>query len=642
MLRLYNNEQGDIMAYKLSKWDLSQLYSGYDSPELENAFDMIEEQVASFEGVRNKLTPEISTEQFMDVMKADETSTRIANKLYSFAGLSFTADTQDQKAQALQARVMQFLAENQNRTLFFSLWWKELDDANAERLMDASGDYRYYLEAMRLYKPHTLSEAEEKIINLKNVTGVSALGNLYDSITNRYVYKMKVGGKEKEMTAGELYSYRYSTDPAVRAASYQSQFKVLSADGNILGQIYQTILRDWHSENINLRKFKNSIAPRNLSNDVPDEAVEALLSVARKNVGIFQRYFKMKAKHLGMKKIRRYDIYAPLAASKKTYEWDTAVNMVLDAFQGFSPKVAELAKRVFDQNRIDSEVRKGKRGGAFCWGFLPEETPYVLVNYQGNSREVATLAHELGHAIHAMLAEHHSTYTFHSSLPLAETASTFAEMVLIDKLLTEEKDESVRRDILFKQMDDAYATIMRQSYFALFEKTAHELTQKNASVDDLANAYLENLKEQFGDSLELSDEFKWEWVGIPHIYQTPFYVYAYAFGQLLVLALYQQFKAEGESFKPKYLKILSAGGSESPERILSEAGINIRDAKFWQGGFDVLEKLVTELEKLPVEKAKRDAKSVKSKAAKPAAKKTVKKSVKKAVAKKVVKAKKKK
>ncbi|MEN9563648.1 MAG: hypothetical protein RIR73_1892 [Chloroflexota bacterium] len=629
------------MAYKLSKWDLSQLYSGYDSPELENAFDMIEEQVDSFEGVRNKLTPDISTEQFMEVMKADETSTRIANKLYSFAGLSFTADTQDQKAQALQARVMQFLAENQNRTLFFSLWWKELDDANAKRLMDASGDYRYYLEAMRLYKPHTLSEAEEKIINLKNVTGVSALGNLYDSITSRYAFKMKVGGKEKEMTAGELYSYRYSTDPAVRAASYQSQFKVLSEDGNILGQIYQTIVRDWHSENINLRKFKNSIAPRNLSNDVPDEAVEALLSVARKNVGIFQRYFKMKAKHLGMKKIRRYDIYAPLAASKKTYEWDTAVNMVLDAFQGFSPKVAELAKRVFDQNRIDSEVRKGKRGGAFCWGFLPEETPYVLVNYLGNSREVATLAHELGHAIHAMLAEHHSTYTFHSSLPLAETASTFAEMVLIDKLLTEEKDESVRRDILFKQMDDAYATIMRQSYFALFEKTAHELTQKNASVDDLANAYLDNLKEQFGDSLELSDEFKWEWVGIPHIYQTPFYVYAYAFGQLLVYALYQQFKAEGESFKPKYLKILSAGGSEAPEKILSEAGINIRDAKFWQGGFNVLEKLVSELEKLPVEKksVKSNTKSVKSKAAKPAAKKTVKKAVKKAVAKKVVKAK---
>ncbi|MDP2778611.1 MAG: M3 family metallopeptidase, partial [Anaerolineales bacterium] len=300
--------------------------------------------------------------------------------------------------------------------------------------------------------------------------------------------------------------------------------------------------------------------------------------------------------------------------------------------------LAELAKRVFDENRMDSEIRKGKRSGAFCWSVLPEMTPWVLVNYQGTAREVATLAHELGHAIHSMLASHHNTFTFQSSLPLAETASTFAEMVLIDKLLSEEQDESVRRDILFKQMDDSYATIMRQSYIALFEKQAHEMVQRNASVDELSAAYLENLREQFGDSVDLSDEFKWEWVGIPHIYHTPFYVYAYAFGQLLVLALYQQFKAQGESFKPKYLKILSAGGSEAPEKILSEAGINIRDPKFWQGGFDVLEKLVGELEKLPVGvkvKAKgkvkgaalRLSKGKKAavKKAKPAKRKTVKK-----------------
>jgi oligoendopeptidase F len=227
-------------------------------------------------------------------------------------------------------------------------------------------------------------------------------------------------------------------------------------------------------------------------------------------------------------------------------------------------------------------------------------TPWVLVNYQGTGREVATLAHELGHAIHSMLASHHSTFTFEASLPLAETASTFGEMMLTDKLLSEESDESVRCDILFKQVDDAYATIMRQSYFALFEKRAHEMVQKNATVDELCAAYLENLKEQFGDSLELSDEFKWEWVSIPHFFHTPFYVYAYAFGQLLVFSLYQQFKAEGESFKPKYLKILSAGGSEAPAKILAEAGIDIRSAKFWQGGFDVLGGLVKELEKLPV------------------------------------------
>ena len=613
------------MAYKLGKWSLAPLYPGYDSPELQNAFDQIEEQVSSFEGVRGKLNPDLPADRFMEIVRASEETARTANRLYSFAGLSFAADTQDQDAQSLQARVLQFLAEVENRTLFFSLWWKELDEANAKRLMENCGDYQYYLEAMRLFKPHTLSEPEEKIVNLKNVTGSNALVNLYDSITNRYLFKVQAKGRTREVTAAELQSLRYSTDPKDRARSYQEQFRVYGNDGVILGQMYQTRLRDWHTENVNLRKFSSPIAVRNLSNDIPNEAVETLLETARRNAKIFQRYFKLKAAHVGMKKLRRYDIYAAVADSKKTFSFDSAVRLVLDSFNAFDPKVAVMAKRVLDDNRLDSEIRKGKRSGAFCWSVLPELTPWVLVNYQGTAREVATLAHELGHAIHSMLAAHHSAFTFQSSLPLAETASTFAEMLLIDRLLKEEHDESVRRDLLFKQMDDAYATIMRQSYFALFEKQAHEMVHKNASVDELSAAYLANLKEQFGDSLELSEDFKWEWVCIPHIYHTPFYVYAYAFGQLLVLALYQQYKAEGESLKPKYLKILAAGGSEPPEKILAEAGINIREAKFWQGGFDVLEKLVSELERLPVGKRKRSAgrgRTRKARIRKPTMKKT--------------------
>jgi len=587
-----------INTYSVKKWDLGELFSGFESPELQAAFDNVDEQVTSFEGVRDKLKPDMDVETFLDVVRASEETTRIVNKVYAFAGLSFAADTQDQNAQSLMGRVQQFAAEIQNRTLFFNLWWKDVDEANAERLMKASGDYRYYLEEVRHFKPYTLSEPEEKAINLKDVTGSSALINLYDAITNRYVFKLKVNGEEKELTRAQLQPYMQGPDADLRARAYQELYRVYGEDGPILGQMYQTRARDWHNENIIMRKFGSAMSVRNLANDVPDEAVSVLMEVTKKNSRIFQRYFKLKAKQLGIDKLRRYDIYAPMAKSDKAFEFNDAAKMVLESFSAFDPKVGELAQRVFDQDHLDSEVRKGKQGGAFCASINPENTPYVLMNYTGRARDVATLAHELGHAIHAMLASHHSTFTFHSSLPLAETASTFGEMMLTEKLLAEETDEGVRRDILFKQMDDAFATILRQIYFAMFERDAHAMIQNNASTDELSAAYMENLKEQFGDSVELSDEFKWEWVSIPHIYHTPFYVYAYAFGQLLVFSLYQQFKAEGESFKPKYLKILSSGGSEAPEKILSDAGIDIRSPKFWQGGFDVLSRMVDELEKL--------------------------------------------
>jgi oligoendopeptidase F len=586
------------MTFTQTKWSLADLYPGFNTPELESAFDVIEEQVTSFEGLRANLAPDMPADRFLDVVRADEEMTRVAIKLNAFAGLSFAADTQDQTALSLEARVRQFLADMQNRTLFFSLWWKDLDDENAKRLMETSGDYRYYLQEMRNFKPHTLSEPEEKVINLKNVTGPNALTTLYDSITNRYVFKVEVEGEVKELTRGQLMALVQGSDPDLRAAAYQELYRVFSEDGPILGQMYQTRVRDWRNENLQLRNFSSPIAVRNLSNDVPDKAVDVLLDVARKNAGIFQRYFKLKAKVLGVEKLRRYDIYAPVVEAEKEFEFGSAAEMVLDSFDEFDSKIAELARRVFEEDHLDSEVRKGKQDGAFCASTLPEMTPWVLLNYQGRARDVATMAHELGHAIHAMLASHHSTFTFHSSLPLAETASTFGEMMLTDRLLSEESDKDVRRDILFKQVDDAYATIMRQAYFALFEKEAHEMVVNNASVDEIADAYMENLKEQFGDSLELSDEFKWEWVSIPHIYHMPFYVYAYAFGQLLVLSLYQQFKQEGESFKPKYLKILSAGGSEAPAKILGEAGIDIESADFWQGGFDVLDRLVKQLEEM--------------------------------------------
>lgn len=585
-------------AFQMSRWKLDDLFPGHDSKEMQAALKKLDAQVAAFEKQREKLKPDISEKDFLAILEQMEANTRLAVRIDQFAGLWYAEDTQNQDAQTFQSRIEQTMAEMQNRTLFFSLWWKDLDEENATRLMKASGEYEYWLRQMRNFKPYTLAEPEEKLINLKDVTGVKAIQTLYSSITNRYMFKVKTNGESKEYTRADLMKFVYGPDPVLRAAAYQELYRVYGADGAILGQMYQALVRDWHNENLSVRKFPSAISVRNLSNDIPDEVVDTLLGVSEENTRIFQRFFKMKAKLLGMEKLRRYDIYAPVAASSKEYSYEQAVQMTLDCFREFDPKLEQLSLRVFEAGHVDSESRKGKRAGAFCSSGDPALAPWVLLNYTGAARDVSTLAHEFGHAIHAMLAEKHNVFTFHSSLPLAETASTFGEMLLVDRLLAEETDEAVRRDLLFTKVDDTYATIMRQVYFALYERRAHELVNQGASVDELSAAYQENLKSQFGDSLDVADEFKWEWVSIPHIYYYPFYVYAYAFGQLLVFALYEQYKKEGDAFKPRYLELLSAGGSKSPEEILKGAGIDIRDAAFWQGGYNVVANMVDELEKL--------------------------------------------
>ena len=588
-------------TYTQKRWSLSDLFPSHDSPEFEGAMESLEKAVTAFEKNRPKLTGDIDEKTFQGIIKELEEITVQVHHLSGYASLWFTEDTQNQDALALQAKIDQFLVTLQNKIIFFNLWWKKLDQKDADGLMANAGDLQYWLEEIRHFTPHTLSEPEEKVVNIKNVTGFSALITLYDSITNRYSYKVKVEGKKQDLTRGELMVYARHHDPDLRSAIYQELYRVYGDDGPILGQIYQTVVRDWANENIDLRNYQSPIAVRNLVNDIPDQAVSALLDVCESNAPTFQRYFDLKSRWLKMDHLRRYDVYAPVAKSDKTYGFQEGVEMVLDAFQTFDPRIAELAQKILDDDHVDSEVRKGKMSGAFCASMTPNLSPWVLLNYQGTADAVATMAHELGHGIHSMLAADHSVFNFHSSLPLAENASTFGEMLLIDQLLSKEDDPAVRRDILFRQVDDAYATIMRQSFFALFEREAHKMIQDGATIDDLSEKYLDNLKTQFGEAVELSDEFRWEWVSIPHFYHTPFYVYAYAFGQLLVLSLYQRYQKEGDSFKPGYIKILEAGGSRAPAAILKDSGIDVSSKEFWQGGFDVIERMVKELEDLPIE-----------------------------------------
>ncbi|MFL2650611.1 MAG: M3 family oligoendopeptidase [Anaerolineales bacterium] len=584
---------------KQTTWNLGDIIAAPEGEPLESITTELELEISAIEAMRPKLSEDISSTDFNHTLELTERVTEAANRLGAYAGLWFSEDTQNQAALAFQGKIEQLTTEAQNRVLFLTLWWKNLSDDSAERLIaSAPNNLRYYLNQQRKDKPHVLTENDEQIINIKNMNGSNALTTIYAMLTNKYKFNLAIidGNEKQELTRDALMTYVRNPDADLRERAYKELYRVYAEDGLILTQVYKHLVQDWHEEQIKLRNYSTPIATRNLRNDIPNEVTETLLQVCRINAPIFQRWFHIKADLLQLNKLRRYDIYAPLTSAEQKYPYVESVELVLDTFEQFSPELASYARRVFEDDHIDSENRIGKRGGAFCASVIPKVTPYVLLNYGSSVRDVATLAHELGHAVHSMLANKHSILNYHSTLPLAETASTFSEMLLIDRLLANSTDTAVRQDLIANALDDNYATIMRQAYFTLFEQQAHKMIKEHAGADELNKAYMKNIVEQFGDSVEISEEFQWEWVSIPHIYYSPFYCYAYSFGQLLVLALYQRYREEGVNFIPHYLKILSYGGSQSPEYILNESGIDISSSEFWQGGFDYIKEMIDELD----------------------------------------------
>jgi oligoendopeptidase F len=498
-------------------------------------------------------------------------------------------------------------AEAGNRLLFFDLWFKKgLDEQNAARIIDGMpAVYREYLRHKRLVAKHALTEPEERIINTLEVTGTGALVKIYDKMTSGFEFEMSLKRGRKTITKKfdnkeKLVSLVRSANPAEREAAYRALFAVYKKNSGVLGEIYQNIVVEWRNEGMSMRGYRSPVSVRNVANNLDDQTVEALLSACRKNSRVFQEYFREKARLLGMKKLRRFDLYAPISTSRsgKKFAYGKAVSTVLDTFGDFSPHVRGLAERVFSERHVDSAMRRGKRGGAFCHTVSPSITPYVLLNFDGRTRDVSTLAHEFGHAIHSMLAAKLPITVSHAPLPLAETASVFSEMLLNERLMAK-MSKKERQLLLAEQIDDMYATIMRQAYFTLFEIDAHAaIGEKNATIDQLTEIYSRNLKEQFGDSVAVSPEFSWEWIYIPHFYHTPFYCYAYSFGNLLVLSLYQQYRLQGESFVPRYLDILAAGGSRKPEELLKESGLDITKEEFWQQGFDLVGEKIQQLKGL--------------------------------------------
>jgi oligoendopeptidase F len=598
-------------ALKVGRWNLADLVEDPTGAEFKELLKAIETQLADFEAKRKSLNSEISHDDFEGLIHELESISEKVSIASGYAHLLYYADTSSSEASALVTKMEKMTSDVSNRALFFDLWFKKgIDDNNATRLIEAVPRvYREYLVHKRLVARYALSEPEEKIINTLEVTGTRALVKIYDKMTSAFEFAMKVNRDGKTIVKKfdnreKLISFVRSPDYSTREAAYKSLFEVYIKNRGVLGEIYQNVVIQWRDEAISMRGYKSPISVRNIANNLEDATVEALLAVCRKNAGLFQEYFRIKAKVLGLKKLRRFDLYAPMnskASGERRFTYGKAVNTVLETFGDFEDKFRTMAEQVFSERHVDSEIRKAKRGGAFCYTVSPGITPYVLLNFDGRARDVSTIAHEFGHAIHSMMASEMPIMVSHAPLPLAETASVFAEMLLNEKL-AEKISGRERLFLLAEHIDDLYATIMRQAFFTIFEVDAHRMIAENsATIDEVARHYSDNLMEQFGDSVSISPDFQWEWTYIPHFYHTPFYTYAYSFGNLLVVSLYRQYKVEGRSFVPRYLKILSAGGSRKPEDLLMEAGIDISRQRFWQQGFDYVSEAIQQLKTLASE-----------------------------------------
>jgi len=589
-----------MMRHELGKWNLDELVKNPDRTVFDQKLAKIESNAKRFEKIKKSLNPKISSGKFLKLLRDIENISEKSSVIGGYASLRYSENTQSDEATSLLTRITKFGSDIENRLLFFDLWWKkQVDEKNARRLIKSAGQFSEYLRFKRLLAKYSLSEPEERIINTLDVTGVSALVKLYDKITNAYVYVVTVDGKKRTMNRELLTTLFRSKKAKTREAAYKSLFSKFSENKGVTGEIYQNIVLNWRDEGVGMRGFSYPIMIRNISNNVDNETAKILLDVCKKNSKIFQKYFLQKAKLLGMKKLRRYDLYAPRKSKikEKNYSYDKSVKLVLESLSKFSPVLSEDARGVFKKKHVDSVIRPGKTVGAFCSTPSPKITPYVLVNFTGKSRDVFTLAHEIGHAIHSISASGKSILVSDASLPLAETASTFSEMLLYDKL-SETVSEQEKKTMLSEKIDDFYATIGRQSFFTLFEIEAHKRIANSITVDEISKTYLHNLNEQFGSSVKVSEDFGIEWSCIPHFHHAPFYCYAYAFGNLLALSLFQRYKKEGKSFAPTYIEILSAGGSKKPEKLLRESDIDIAKPRFWQDGFDYIQDQVKELSKL--------------------------------------------
>jgi oligoendopeptidase F len=590
------------MAEALPHWDLSPLVDGDTTPASVLArLDALGPEVDAFGAALRGRIAGLEPAELRDALVRYEALITALHRPSGYASLAFSVATEDPEIQALRGKVQERATDLGNRLQFFDIELKAVDEATAEAWLASEPlrRYRHYLRRLRAHAPHTLSEPEERLAATKSITGARAWTQLYTELTSAWRFELEVDGERGPHSLAEVRALRSHPDRAVRRAATEALLSRFGEHRQTLGFAVNTVYQDHRLDN-ELRHFERAISPTALEDELSPEAIEALMTAVEDAYPLAHRYYRIKARALGLGQLHSSDLLAPWESNPAKIPWDTAKADVLDAFARVTPRLSELAGAFFDERRIDAAPRAGKRDGAFCAGMMPGVAPYVLVNYTGRIDDVATLAHELGHGVHFVLAqEQQSLLTYDPTTPMAETASVFGETVLIEQLLEREKDPVVRRNILAGRIEDAMATILRQVAYTRYELRAHARCAEGfAPPEALGALWREEMGRLYGDSVGLLDVDEWGWLSIPHLVHYRFYCYSYAFGMLLVLALYQRWRDEGDDFVPRYLELLAAGGSDTPQALLARVGLDLADPEFWRRGLAVIARQVDELEAL--------------------------------------------
>jgi oligoendopeptidase F len=583
-----------------TRWDLTFLYKGYDDPQIDLDLETADKMADDIAKYRGKLSSLSSSEFAVFLQKHEEIGTLLV-QCGSYGSLLFSQETTNDNFKALFARVQQKNVGIGNKLIWINL---EINKMEAEVFSKFLKDpqlknYHHYLEVLRLREPYQLSEPVEQVLNQKAIVGTSAWVKFYEEFTADFKFEVEIDGVKKTLSQGEIRPLFRDSNSTTRENVFKAYYNKYVDNSIAISHCFNNIWKD-HGQNVDLRKYPSTMTIAHIRNQTDEKIVETMMDVVKKNYTLVQEYYKAKAKLMGQgATIKGSDLYAPITKVTK-YSWKEAEEQVMSAFNEFDSEIGQMAQRLFDENLIDSEIRPGKQTGAFCAGITPALKPVIHMSFDGTSDGVATLAHEMGHALHDMFAARKQTlFNYHPPLVVAETASVFSEQILISKLLKTMTDEDGKLTLLVNQLEDAIGTISRQTMYIFFEKECHlKGATKTLSFGEMSDIWDKYVKDAYGDSVNFLSEQSANWASIPHFLFTRYYCYAYSFGMLFVLGLYQKYLEEGSPFIPKLKRILEAGGSQFPIDLAASVDLDIQTEEFWQAGFDYLHGLLVEFKEI--------------------------------------------